>query len=252
VPFKVFLQPYRAILLITLSGLLVILAGLTFVGIHFNSEISQLTSQTNKIYQHPFLVNAAAHEASLASVNIKNELLSTTAARKDISPQDLKNNDLTSKIQKYDYTLDNKLITIQKNFLGDLTKVQLARELAFAWEKERIGLISLLEKELTAADQELITKSTTLAFEKLQQQLDYIIDFSAKMARHLAEQTQHNADLTRNRLTWLLFGFAIFTLLTGVITLSVVLLALQQRDKPSARLTKAFVSLPLPLSLKKA
>ena len=66
--FKVFLKSYRAILLITLSCFFVILAGLFFVGIHFNNEIIQLTSQSNKIYQHPFLVNAAAHEASLASM----------------------------------------------------------------------------------------------------------------------------------------------------------------------------------------
>lgn len=222
--FQVFIKPYLKILLIIIFGYIIILLGLFVFALQLNEEIDDFTLQTNKLYQHPFQVNAAARIARFTISNSQNGLLYATihesiSNRKSIDKQ----------IDKHWQTFDRSLAIIESNFLGDMKKVVEAHKLAARLQKKHSKIINLLLNDQANDARALI--NTTQLYEQLLQCMNYIVEFSSNKATDLVKQAKVRAEESRTQLRFLMLLFASFILLSGGVAVIVIIRSLYLRDQ---------------------
>ncbi|WP_139326920.1 hypothetical protein [Shewanella sp. UCD-KL21] len=149
-----FLRPYAKLLLITLSGYTFVFAGLLLLAFQLNNEIHDFTSQTNKLYQHPFQVNAAARISRQSITTLGNQLLYGL-----IDQSNVRRDSFVAETDKIQTALADNLEIIQTNFLGDMTKVTEAISFTLQLQRTRQDIIELLiNNDITNAEK-LIKKS---------------------------------------------------------------------------------------------
>ncbi len=198
----------RTLLLTSAASYLLLIAGLIYVGIQLNREVTSFTTQTNLLYEHPFQVNASAREARFSISSIRNNILYAIVDFKNVDCVSLEN-----KIKGLDNKLDGELLTIEQHFLGDMNKVREARELIKTWRQYRGELIILLKNGHNAEMHQLLLAQITPSYEALKQRLDYVVDFSSAKAMAIVETSRQQADQVRTKLLLLLIVFALFTFL---------------------------------------
>ncbi|NOU13802.1 MAG: PAS domain S-box protein [Methylococcaceae bacterium] len=222
-------KTYRFLLFTITIGYLVALAALGYVGAQINQTITELGTQTGELYSHPFQVNAAAREARLAVSRIRNELLYAIADHSKI------HSDIVEHISAFDDTLDRSLLTIEANFLGDITQVRTARDLTQSWRSERTQLIALLIEGPRADAEEFMMTRTAPIYEALISKLDYVVDFSAQKAKYFAEQAEQKSASSLVHFQSLLLALTLIVMAAGGVTVVVVLRALRRRDQQLAK-----------------
>lgn len=219
------LKTYRSLVFPIIFGYLVVLAGLVCFEIKIDQSIKDLGNQTNELYTHPFQVNAAAREARLAVSKIRNELfLVVVNSSKNLSK-------VSERINEFDTTLDQSLNVIEANFLGDMTQISDARKLIDSWRIERNHLIELVSKGSRAEAETFMMTKTSLLHDAVVTKLDYVVDFSANKAKFFAEQADQKSSSSLLQYHVLVIALTVVILLTGTITLVIVLKALRQRDQ---------------------
>ncbi|MEZ9369331.1 putative bifunctional diguanylate cyclase/phosphodiesterase [Shewanella sp. 10N.286.51.B2] len=220
-----FLRPYTKLLLITLSGYTFVFAGLLSFAFQLNNEIHDFTSQTNKIYQHPFQVNAAARISRQSITTLRNQLLYGL-----IDQSNIRRDTFVVETDKIQTTLADNLNIIQTNFLGDMTKVTEAISFTLQLQRIQQDIIELLINHDITNAEKLIKNQATPLYQALMNRMDYIVDYSSNKAANLVIQAQQRSEKSHTTL-WILFtAFSLFTILSGCITATMVLRNLFNRD----------------------
>ena len=218
-------RSYIQLLLITLSGYTVILVGLLVLAVQLSNEIDDFTSQTNKLYQHPFQVNSAARIVRQSMSTMRSQILSAIADNTNVMRTTFAN-----EIDNTQADLNESLQIIQENFLGEPEKIDEALSLALILQESRSSIIRLLTLGQTAEAQAIINNRSTPAYNELLKRIDYVVEYSTTKAVFLVAETQKRGQASRTKF-WLLLGFfALFTLFSGSITATIVLKNIYKRD----------------------
>ncbi|GGI87597.1 putative bifunctional diguanylate cyclase/phosphodiesterase [Shewanella gelidii] len=220
-----FFKPYAGVLLTTLSGYSVILVGLLVFALQLSQEIDDFTAQTNKLYQHPFQVNAAARISRQAVSTLRAELLYAV-----IDQSIIEHNKINQERHKQQVALNDSLTTIEANFLGDMSQVYEARSLVNNLHQIHSQIFSLLANQDITAAEDLIKSKATPMHESLLKRMDYIVDYSSNKAADLVAQAKERRNESKLQLWLLLIVFALFTLFSGTVTATIVLRSLYRRD----------------------
>lgn len=225
-PLRKLFKSYTKLLLIILSSYTFILLGLLVLALQLSNEIKNFTSQTNKLYQHPFQVNSAARSARQSVSSLRADLLYAI-----IDQSNIKHAAFTQEDNSSQATLDESLKIIEINFLGDMGKISEAFTLVQQLKETRSKVITLLLNGHILEGENIIKNQATPLYQQLQSNLDYIVDYSANKALDLVQQAQQRGEAAHTKLWLLLTIFALFTLLSGAVTITIVLRNVSQRDR---------------------
>lgn len=219
------IKPYTKFLLITLSGYIFVLVGLLVLALQLSDEIDDFTSQTNQLYRHPFQVNGAARTARQSVSSLRTQLLYAVIDQTNIKREAFAGETNTNQV-----ALTESLKVIQTNFLGDMEKVKEAKALASQLRDTRSAIIELLlNGHIVEAEKQIRTQATP-QYNALLNRMDYIVEFSSNKAVNIVKQARERGEESLTKLWILISIFAVFTLLSGGITLTIVLRNLHKRD----------------------
>ena len=228
-PFFSLLNTYRNLWYVITVGFVVILISMVLLGNQIITEIQHFESQTQQLYTHPFRVNAAARDASLATARIRIHSLEAVA-----NPLKISVDELLANSRDHSIRLMDNLDVIEANFLGDLTKVKEAKSLAAEWEIKRGKLYDLIHAQRKAEALHFLWIEATPIYLALNERLAYIQEFSTNKAATLASEAEVDAERSVIRFMFLITALLIFTVVSGGITLAVVLNQLKRRDNQVA------------------
>jgi diguanylate cyclase (GGDEF)-like protein/hemerythrin-like metal-binding protein len=223
------INTYRHLWYVISVGFIVILIGMGLLGYQIITEVQLLESKTQKLYTHPFRVNAAARNANLEIAQLRIHSLEAVANLTSVIPDEL-----AAQSRKHSDRLIFDLDVIKENFLGDLSKVEEAKSLATEWTIERNKLYDLIEKNRESEARNFLQNEATPIYLALNERLVYIQEFSTNKAATFAAEAELDSRRILNEFTGLLTSLILFTLVSGGVTLKVVLNQVQRRDNQSA------------------
>jgi len=188
----------RKVLLLITSGYVLAILLVFALGLMAISGMNALHSISHSLYEHPFRVNAAALDASRSVALIRERILLISLSE---NPQQTAK--LASEIPPLEKEVGAQLDIIKANFLGDMRRVTDAEELLQEWQGLRKREIDLsLHGQAGEADR-LMRNSGAELFTRLNEELNYVTDFSRQRASAFIEESEAEMRTQTTRIGWL-------------------------------------------------
>lgn len=228
-PIFSLLNTYRNLWFVISVGFVVILIGMAMLADQINTEVGHLKSISQQLYLHPFKVNAAAREARQATAQIRINTLEAISISETSS-----RDDLLHKSQIHNNRIYAALDLIEHGFLGDISKVKEAKTIALEWEIKRGKMYDLIGMNRKEDAIHYLLQEVTPLYLALNERLAYIEVTSTNKAAFFANEAEAEAERSTNKFLYLIAAMITFTVVSGGVTLAVVLHQLKRRDNQVA------------------
>ena len=185
------MTPQRKSAVATLIGLgfaVALAAIVSFYAIFYTSarELNQVSAD---LYLHPFVVNNAAASLKTTLYQMRSETLSVVL-QQTRNEQWRKS---SAQIEAYERSAQSNLQVIRRNFLGDMSRVDLLEQEFNAWRGIRTAILADVKTGHFAAANQKVMDEGTPAFNAMLGQVDYILSYSQRKAGQFVADAAHKS-----------------------------------------------------------
>jgi PAS domain S-box-containing protein len=155
----------------------------SFQNFIFFKDLQKVVDNSKDLYIHPFTVNIQARDIKQKITLIRTKMLYASIL-KDLSSIQI----TEAEVYDLDFEIKKSMEIIEKSFLGDLNRVSQLNEDIIYWNTVRGKILLFYKlKDYKKANKVLISEAT-FVYERLKDNIDYIIDFSSKKASFFIDQ----------------------------------------------------------------
>ena len=172
------------------------------------SAMSTLHQITHRIYEYPFKVSHAVLDATQSIALIRDKMQSIT-----LSGDPKRIAKLSAEILPLDKAAREQLGIVKADFIGDMRRVDEAESLLEKWQELRTRTIELAMHGQRDEAIILVRNTGAELFTRLDNDLDYISDFTLQQAASLLKESEKESATRINRTSWF---FAVLVVLIGL------------------------------------
>ena len=151
--------------------------------------IKMVSSETERLYVHPFTVSNAAREIKINMVSMHRDMKDVALASNDDQL-----NKASARVNAHEMEVFNNFEIIFERFLGDKAKIHRVYQSFIAWREIRNEVIALRRAGDAAAAAEITKGKGANHVRLLTAQTQELVDYAASKAAEFRHRSKNNAD----------------------------------------------------------
>lgn len=218
-------------------GFVVIVFLIATLGAIALTYISNLTTSTENIYNHPFTVSNAVRD-------IKSNIIAMHRSMKDVAmaDNDIQMNHAKNQVSHYEDTVYAKFEIVFSRFLGDMKDVQKAYNSFAEWHEIREEVILLWSKG-EKKDAIAITKGKGAEHvQLLLDDVDVMVDFASKKAIEFFSNTQESEHRYYNVLMFVLLSSLFISVIIVVLISRSIIIPVKSMNEVAIKIDRGDLS----------